>query len=108
MPDQTVFDDAKNRPLASSVEGISTKSVRSETKQHPQQASKMQQTQKLILMSSLTTLFFLAEIVVGYMVSSLALISDSFHMLSDLIALIIALIAIKVFLLIYMLIFFRR
>mmetsp|Transcript_11279 Transcript_11279/g.15608 ORF Transcript_11279/g.15608 Transcript_11279/m.15608 type:complete len:331 (-) Transcript_11279:80-1072(-) len=55
----------------------------------------MQNNNKLIVMCTFTTLLFLAEIVVGYMVSSLALISDSFHMLSDLIALIIALVAMK-------------
>ncbi|CEP09003.1 hypothetical protein [Parasitella parasitica] len=40
--------------------------------------------------------FFLVEIVVGYYVSSLALIADSFHMLNDLISMCVALWAIKV------------
>jgi zinc transporter 1 len=43
----------------------------------------------------LTGSFFFVEIVVGYLTHSLALIADSFHMLSDVIALIIAITAIR-------------
>jgi len=39
---------------------------------------------------------FLAEIIVGYMTGSLALIADAFHMLSDVLSQIIALYAIRV------------
>lgn len=42
------------------------------------------------------TFFFLLEIVVGYMVNSLALIADSFHMLNDIISLVVALWAVNV------------
>lgn len=39
----------------------------------------------------LDTIFFLLEAIIGYTVQSLALIADSFHMLNDIISLIIAL-----------------
>ena len=39
--------------------------------------------------------FFLVEIVVGYVTNSMALVADSFHMLSDIAALIIAFISVK-------------
>lgn len=57
---------------------------------------------KLGVMCSFTFLFFLAEIIVGYFTKSLALVADSFHMLSDLIALIIAIAAIKVNIIYYL------
>ncbi|KAF9270290.1 cation efflux protein [Marasmius fiardii PR-910] len=40
-------------------------------------------------------LFFLVELTVGYAVGSLALVADSFHMLSDILSLLVALYAIK-------------
>ncbi|KAI5957603.1 ZRC1 [Candida theae] len=43
----------------------------------------------------LDTLFFLLEAIIGYSVQSLALIADSFHMLNDIISLIIALWAVR-------------
>ena len=46
-------------------------------------------------MLSLTVAFFLVELVVSRMSESLAMLSDSFHMLSDVIALSVALIAVK-------------
>ena len=36
------------------------------------------------------------ELVVGYLTNSMALVADSFHMLSDVIALLIALVSIKI------------
>ncbi|KAL0138063.1 cation efflux protein [Mucor lusitanicus] len=51
---------------------------------------------KIYCMLVITGGFFLVEIVVGYYVSSLALIADSFHMLNDLISMCVALWAIKV------------
>ncbi|KAG2732891.1 hypothetical protein G9P44_003881 [Scheffersomyces stipitis] len=44
----------------------------------------------------LDTVFFLLEAIIGYSVHSLALIADSFHMLNDIISLIIALWAVRV------------
>ncbi|CAO3623898.1 unnamed protein product [Cunninghamella blakesleeana] len=52
-------------------------------------------TNRIYFMMVLTTAFFIAEIVIGYYTSSLALVADSFHMLNDLISLIIALGAIR-------------
>ncbi len=45
-----------------------------------------------------TSSYFVVEIVVGYLVNSLALIADSFHMLSDVLSMIVALYAIRVML----------
>lgn len=44
----------------------------------------------------LDTVFFLLEAIIGYSVHSLALIADSFHMLNDIISLVIALWAVRV------------
>lgn len=51
---------------------------------------------RIISLLVLDTLFFLLEAIVGYSVHSLALIADSFHMLNDIISLIIALWAVRV------------
>ena len=45
----------------------------------------------------LTLIFFLLELIYGHIVNSLTLISDSYHMLSDVVAIIIAMISIQVF-----------
>ena len=44
----------------------------------------------------LTAFFFLVEIIVGYVTNSMALIADSFHMLSDVAALVVAFLSVKV------------
>ena len=51
---------------------------------------------RLLSMLSLTFFFFLVEIIVGYLTNSTALIADSFHMLSDVVALLIAFISVRV------------
>lgn len=51
---------------------------------------------KLIIMISMTFLFFVVELVYGYISNSMALIADAFHMLSDVLALIVALACIMV------------
>lgn len=53
-------------------------------------------TCRLITMLIMTSLFFLVEIIVGYITNSIALVADSFHMLSDVVALIVALASIRV------------
>ena len=55
----------------------------------------LQRTTKLYIMLVMTTLFFFVEIVVGYFAGSIAMISDSFHMLSDVMSLVVALYAIR-------------
>ena len=50
---------------------------------------------RLLSMVTLTTSYFLVEIIVGHLTNSMALIADSFHMLSDIAALIIAFISVK-------------
>lgn len=51
---------------------------------------------KIISLLVLDTIFFLVEIIIGYTVNSLALIADSFHMLNDIISLVVALWAVNV------------
>ena len=50
---------------------------------------------RLLTMFSLTTTFFMVEITVGHVTNSMALISDSFHMLSDIAALTIAFLSVR-------------
>ncbi|OAD62224.1 Zinc transporter 10 [Eufriesea mexicana] len=50
---------------------------------------------RLLTMLWLTALFFLVEIVVGYVTNCMALIADSFHMLSDVVALAVAFLSVK-------------
>jgi len=50
---------------------------------------------RLTSMFGLTGTFFIVEIVVGYLTNSMALVADSFHMLSDIAALVIALISVR-------------
>ncbi|XP_058802888.1 proton-coupled zinc antiporter SLC30A1 [Phymastichus coffea] len=50
---------------------------------------------RLLTMLWLTAFFFLVEIIVGYMTNSMALIADSFHMLSDVAALVVAFLSVK-------------
>uniref|UniRef100_A0A674N1B4 Solute carrier family 30 member 1a n=1 Tax=Takifugu rubripes TaxID=31033 RepID=A0A674N1B4_TAKRU len=50
---------------------------------------------RLLCMLTLTFVFFIVEVVVSRMTASLSMLSDSFHMLSDVIALIVALVAVR-------------
>ncbi|XP_030637409.1 zinc transporter 1a isoform X2 [Chanos chanos] len=50
---------------------------------------------RLLCMLSLTFGFFIVEVVVSRITASLAMLSDSFHMLSDVIALVVALVAVR-------------
>lgn len=51
---------------------------------------------RLVFMLTLTSVFFMAEIVAGYVGNSIALVSDSFNMLSDIISLSVGLLAARV------------
>ncbi|EDV28852.1 uncharacterized protein TRIADDRAFT_20152 [Trichoplax adhaerens] len=51
---------------------------------------------RLLVMMVLTSTFFLAEIIVGYITKSMALVADSFHMLSDVVALFVGLFAVRI------------
>ena len=46
-------------------------------------------------MLGMTGSYMLVELVVGYMTNSMALVADSFHMLSDVIALIVAFLSVR-------------
>ena len=52
-------------------------------------------TGSVISMLILTTSFFLVEIIVGYVTNSMALVADSFHMLSDVMSLIVGFVALR-------------
>ncbi|KAK7098804.1 uncharacterized protein [Littorina saxatilis] len=53
-------------------------------------------TCRLLSMLALTASFFLVEIIVGYVTNSIALVADSFHMLSDVVALIVGFASIRI------------
>ncbi|XP_053568387.1 proton-coupled zinc antiporter SLC30A1 [Bombina bombina] len=50
---------------------------------------------RLLCMLTLTFIFFVVEVVVSRITGSLAMLSDSFHMLSDVIALVVGLVAVR-------------
>ncbi|XP_015124178.1 zinc transporter 1 [Diachasma alloeum] len=50
---------------------------------------------RLLTMLWLTAFFFLVEVIVGYLTNSMALVADSFHMLSDVAALVVAFLSVK-------------
>ena len=50
---------------------------------------------KLLGMLAMTGSYMLVELIVGNITNSMALVADSFHMLSDVIALIIAYISVR-------------
>lgn len=50
----------------------------------------------LICMMWLSLVYFFVEIIVGYMTNSMALVADSFHMLGDVAAMVIAFVSVKV------------
>lgn len=55
----------------------------------------LSRTARITLLLVIDILFFFLELVVGYVVGSLALVTDSFHMLNDVMSLVVALYAIK-------------
>lgn len=52
-------------------------------------------TGSVLSMLFMTSSFFLVEIIVGYATNSMALVADSFHMLSDILSLVIGFFALK-------------
>uniref|UniRef100_A0A8B9UKC8 Solute carrier family 30 member 1 n=1 Tax=Anas zonorhyncha TaxID=75864 RepID=A0A8B9UKC8_9AVES len=54
-----------------------------------------QRRARLLCMLGLTFLFFVLEVAVSRLTASLAMLSDSFHMLSDVMALVVALVAVR-------------
>ncbi|XP_026468570.1 zinc transporter 1 [Ctenocephalides felis] len=50
---------------------------------------------RLMSMLCLTAFFFFVEIIVGYVTNSMALVADSFHMLSDVAALVVAYVSVR-------------
>jgi len=55
----------------------------------------LSRSSRIVILLVIDTLFFFLEIIVGYAVHSLALVADSFHMLNDVMSLLVALWAIK-------------
>lgn len=62
----------------------------------PLKLPELTRSQRLLCMLSLTGSYFVVELVVGLMTNSLALVADSFHMASDVLALLVALVAIRI------------
>lgn len=56
----------------------------------------LSKSNRILILLAIDSLFFLLEIVVGYAVHSLALVADSFHMLNDVISLVVGLWAVRV------------
>ena len=63
---------------------------------HEHKSKSLSKNVRLTVMLSLIFIFFIAEIVVGYLTHSLSLIADSFHMLSDFASLSVALFSVWV------------
>ncbi|XP_057297264.1 proton-coupled zinc antiporter SLC30A1-like [Hydractinia symbiolongicarpus] len=61
----------------------------------PSCCCQLSQRTSFISMIGLTTIFFLVEIIVGYITKSMALVADSFHMLSDVVSLLVGYIALR-------------
>jgi zinc transporter 1 len=59
---------------------------------------KISKSAKLWIQLTLSVALLLAELIIGYMVNSIALIADAFHMLNDVVSLFIAVYAVKVIL----------
>nr|CDJ89853.1 Cation efflux protein domain containing protein [Haemonchus contortus] len=53
-------------------------------------------SKKVLVMITITFLFFFVELVVGFMNRSIALLADSYHMLSDVMALVIAFVCLRI------------
>ncbi|CAL8081432.1 unnamed protein product [Orchesella dallaii] len=73
------------RPRSNSLKGSDKKKMGSSTGNKT----------RLIAMFAMTFGFFLVEIIVGYITNSMALVADSFHMLSDVAALVVAFVSVK-------------
>ncbi|KAF2013327.1 zinc/cadmium resistance protein-like protein [Aaosphaeria arxii CBS 175.79] len=56
----------------------------------------LSKSSRIMILLAIDSAFFLLELVVGYAVHSLALVADSFHMLNDVISLLVGLWAVKV------------
>ncbi|CAG8690504.1 16283_t:CDS:2, partial [Acaulospora morrowiae] len=56
---------------------------------------KLSRQARIKILLVLDSVFFLVEIIIGYWLKSLSLVADSFHMLNDVMSLIVALYAIK-------------
>ncbi|ODN77494.1 hypothetical protein L202_04667 [Cryptococcus amylolentus CBS 6039] len=56
---------------------------------------KLSKKARILILLVIDSLFFLAEIILGYYVGSLSLVADAFHMLNDVLSLVVALYAIK-------------
>ncbi|ETS62160.1 hypothetical protein PaG_03726 [Moesziomyces aphidis] len=63
--------------------------------QHPAAAIMLSKETRIITLLVIDVVFFFVEIITGYAVGSLALVADSFHMLNDVMSLVVALWAVK-------------
>jgi len=74
---------------------MSTSKSEAKIRKPPKPWYKYKEQRVLVMVGTLTLIFCVAEIVFGIMVNSLALVSDAFHMLSDVLSLIVAFISIQ-------------
>uniref|UniRef100_F1KXQ6 Zinc transporter 1 n=1 Tax=Ascaris suum TaxID=6253 RepID=F1KXQ6_ASCSU len=86
------------------VNGLAVSNAITSTKEATEESSCSRKAKKktsmtrgtrMIIMLSMTFAFFAVEMVCGYLSHSMALIADSFHMLSDVLALLIAFVCLK-------------
>jgi len=78
------------------IQFVESRKIRKKSKKDSEEmGSSSSNKNRLIVMFTMTFSFFLVEIVVGYVSNSMALVADSFHMLSDVAALVVAFISVK-------------
>uniref|UniRef100_A0A915CY06 Cation efflux protein transmembrane domain-containing protein n=1 Tax=Ditylenchus dipsaci TaxID=166011 RepID=A0A915CY06_9BILA len=102
-PNQEQLQDDPNRlsiileedGYGSAVSSTSTSSQLNFTKEHDQQQFSRRNERVLIIISCLTFVFIIAELVGGYLGNSLAIMTDAFHMMSDLAGFLISILAIR-------------
>ncbi|CAF1091014.1 unnamed protein product [Rotaria magnacalcarata] len=85
------------------MESEDTSSIKQHHHQHeqhhhhePKRRIFQTKTFRLLSMLSLTFMYFIVELVVGEITNSVALVADAFHMLSDVISLVIAIVAVRI------------
>ncbi|RCN29233.1 hypothetical protein ANCCAN_25014 [Ancylostoma caninum] len=103
-------DSAENQPVAEPDPGIhgneaveqrlmsrlDTQSECASEMETKKDDTSNQNSKKVLVMITITFLFFFVELTVGFMNRSIALLADSYHMLSDVMALVIAFVCLRI------------
>jgi len=82
-------------PAATNPSSLSATVHRDAKLRQHQHEHKHKRQPRILFVLFLSTLFFLLELIVGEMTGSVALVADSFHMISDVLALVISLYGIR-------------